>query len=114
MIREIKHKFNAKAQNYDGIKFPSKAELQRYIELKALIKTGEVLFFLRQVPFHLPGSIKFVCDYLVFWADGTVTFEEVKGVKTPLYIAKKKMVEAIYGIKIIEMMYRNGRRIILT
>jgi hypothetical protein len=99
----IKHKFRAKPQEYDGIKFASKKETQRYIHLQNLQKSGEVLFFLRQVPFYLPGGVKYVLDFMIFWADGSVTMEDVKGLKTPMYIAKKKIVEAIYPIEIIEI-----------
>ena len=41
-------------------------------------------------------------DFVVFWSDGNVTFEDVKGVRTPQYITKKKMVEALYPIEIEE------------
>jgi hypothetical protein len=44
-----------------------------------------------------------VCDFQVFWQDGHVSFEDVKGVKTPLYIAKKKIVEELYPIQIQEI-----------
>ena len=100
---KVRHKFKAKPQEYDGIKFPSKAEAKRYLELKVLQEKGEVLFFLRQVPFHLAGGVKYVCDFMIFWADGSVTVEDVKGMKTPLYVAKKKMVESTYPIEIIEV-----------
>jgi hypothetical protein len=56
-----------------------------------------------QTPIHLPGNVKYVCDFQVFWADETVTFEDVKGVKTPVYNVKKKQVEAEYPIKITEI-----------
>lgn len=98
-----KHKFKAKPVIVDDIRFASKKEHKRYIELKLLQKLGEVLFFLRQVPIHLPGGIKYVCDYQVFWADETVTFEDVKGIKTSMYILKKKQVESIYPLTITEI-----------
>jgi hypothetical protein len=97
------HKFKAKPQNLDGIYFASKKESKRYIMLNLLQKSGEVLFYLRQVPMHLPGGVKYVCDFVVFWSSGEVTFEDVKGLKTPLYVAKKKMIEDIYPIKIQEI-----------
>ena len=40
---------------------------------------------------------------MVFWKDGTVTIEDVKGFKTPMYILKKKQVEEVYPIEIIEI-----------
>jgi len=99
----LKHKFKAKATETDGIKFASQKEAKRYSSLKMLQKIGDVLFFLRQVPFHLPGGVKYVCDFLIFWANGTVTIEDVKGFKTEIYKAKKKMVEDIYPITISEV-----------
>lgn len=98
----IKHKFRAIPTELDGIKFASKKEARRYQELLLLIKAGEILFTLRQVPFHLPGNVKYLCDFVIFWANGEVTFEDVKGLKTPMYILKKKQVEALYPIKITE------------
>lgn len=98
----IKHKFHAIPTELDGIKFASKKEAKRYKELLLLKKAGDILFFLRQVPFHLPGNVKYLCDFVIFWANGEVTFEDVKGIKTPMYILKKKQVETLYPIKITE------------
>lgn len=99
----IKHKFNAKQTVCDGIKFGSRKEAKRYMDLKQLQSSGEVLFFLDQVPFRIPGGVKYRCDFLVFWADGYVTIEDVKGMKTDLYITKKKIIEATYPVKITEI-----------
>ena len=99
----LKHKFRAIPTELDGIKFASRKEARRYRELRLLEKSGELLFFLRQVPFHLPANVKYVCDFLCFWKDETVTVEDVKGIKMPMYVLKKKQVEAIYPIKIMEV-----------
>ena len=99
----LKHKFRAIPTELDGIKFASRKEARRYRELRLLEKSGELLFFLRQVPFHLPANVKYVCDFLCFWKDETVTIEDVKGIKTPLYILKKKQVEATYPVSITEV-----------
>lgn len=90
----------------DGITFDSKAELRRYQDLRALQSAGEVLFFLRQVPFHLPGGVRYVLDFLVFWADGHQSFEDVKGHRTALYRVKKRQVEALYPVRITELRSR--------
>jgi hypothetical protein len=95
-----RHKFNAKPTTVDDIRFSSKAEARYYQALKLMQKSGEVVFFLRQVPIWLPGGVKYVIDFQVFKSDGEVEFIDVKGVSTPLFIAKKKMVEAIYPIEI--------------
>lgn len=99
----IKHKFRAKQTINDGIKFSSKKEAARYQVLKNLQSNGEVLFFTRQAPFHLPGNIRYVVDFTVYWADGHVTFEDVKGFATPMYKLKKTQVESIYPVEITEI-----------
>ncbi len=99
--RYIKHKFGAVKTERDGITFASKLEAAYYDKLKLFQKAGSVLFFLRQVPFHLPGGVKYVCDFQVFYSDGTVEFIDVKGMETPEFIAKKRMVEALYPVQII-------------
>lgn len=98
-----RHKFGASTVERDGYKFASKKEARRYDELCLLRRAGDVLFFLRQVPFHMPGNIRYVCDFAVFWADGHVTFEDVKGYKTPQYVQKKKQVETFYPVQIQEI-----------
>lgn len=99
----IRHKFNAVRTEVDSVSFHSKKEAKRYSELLLAKQSGDCLFFLRQVPFHLPGGVRYVVDFAIFWKDGTVTFEDVKGFKTPDYIAKKKMVEATYPIEVSEV-----------
>lgn len=98
----IRHKYNAIAKVYDGIRFASKREAKVYMDLKLAQTAGQIIFFLRQIPFHLDGGVKYIVDFQIFWADGSVTFVDAKGMRTPLYIAKKKMVEAKYPIQIEE------------
>lgn len=99
----IKHKYKAIITIIDDIKFSSKKEANHYYNLKFLKENGDIVFFLRQVPFHLPGNIKYVCDFMVFWKNGDITIEDVKGYKTMLYTTKKKLVESLYPIKIKEI-----------
>lgn len=99
----FRHKFHAVQTLADGIKFPSKREARTYETLKLKKLAGEVLFFLRQVPFHLPGEVRYVVDFVTFNADGSVHFIDSKGMKTPLYVAKKRIVESIYPIQIEEV-----------
>lgn len=97
-----RHKFNAIRTVTDGVKFQSRREARCYDELKVKRAAGEILFFLRQVPLHLPGGVRYVVDFVSFNSDGTVHFVDSKGVRTDLYIAKKKIVEAEYPIEIEE------------
>jgi len=59
-----------------------------------------VLFFLRQVPFDLPGNTKYRADFMEFWTNGEVHIVDVKGYQTKEFIKNKKMVESIYPIEI--------------
>ena len=95
-------KYNAKKTQVDGITFDSKKEAARYVELKSLREAGAIRMFLRQVPFDLPGNVKYRMDFVIFWGDGNVTFEDVKGRVTPMYTLKKKQVESLYPITITE------------
>ncbi len=97
-----KHKYSAVKTIRDGFKFSSKKEAARYDDLILLKRAGDIVFFLRQVPFHLPGNVTYRVDYQIFWSNGEVTFEDVKGMRTAQYITKKKMVESLYPVEIIE------------
>lgn len=57
---------------------------------------------MRQVPFHHSSGVRYVVDFMEFWKDGSVRFVDVKGLKTPMYKVKKKMIEAEFPITIIE------------
>ena len=103
MARIIKHKYKAKPTVRDGIRFDSKKEAKYYDELKIRVAAGEVLFFLRQVPFHLPDGVKMIIDFLEFRTDGTVHVVDVKGYKTDVYKIKKRMVEALYPVDVEEV-----------
>jgi len=96
----MRHKFNAKPTQSDGIRFDSKLEARYYDQLKLRQRAGEVVFFMRQVPFHLPGGVRYVCDFQEFWSDGSVHFVDVKGMETSDFKMKKKQVEAIYPVEI--------------
>ena len=98
----MRHKYGAVRTEVDGIKFGSKKEARYYADLKLRKQAGEVVVFLMQVPFRLPGGVRYVVDFLEFHSDGTVHFIDVKGMKTPMYKAKKKMVEHLYAPIIIE------------
>jgi len=100
MKRIVRHKFHAVATECDGIKFSSKKEARYYGSLKLKVAAGQVVFFLRQVPFHLPGGVRLVVDFVEFRADGAVHFVDTKGVETESFKAKRRLVEAIYPIQI--------------
>lgn len=98
----------------DGISFDSRAEANRYCELKNLMKAGIVNLFIRQPRFLLQegyekdgewfGKLEYVADFLVCYHDGRAEIEDVKGKKTRTYIDKRKLFERKYPhLTIIEV-----------
>ena len=101
--RHSYRKFKNVPTERDGLRFDSKKEAKRYDALKALREEGEVVQFLTQAPaFRLPGGGRYVPDFLVFWTDGHVSIEDVKGMRTESYKAKKRIVESVYAPLTIE------------
>jgi hypothetical protein len=94
----LKHKFGAKRCARGEIKFPSQLERAAYDTLQALKANHSILFFLRQVPFDIPGA-KHIVDFLVFTQD-RVLFIEAKGKDLSLGKLKRQQVEQLYDIDI--------------
>jgi len=107
-------KYRAKPTVVHGVRFASKAEARRYQELLLLGRAGEIrnLELQPRFPLHVGGEqvAVYVADFRYeersidafnecYWFD---VVEDVKGMKTPVYRMKKKMVEAQYGIRIRE------------
>lgn len=97
---DFKHKFRAKSVEYDGERFASKLEFRFKQHLDLLIKNGEVIFYLMQVPVRMPGGTKLIVDFQIFYANGCVRFIDTKGIETDSFKIKKREVEAIYPFKI--------------
>jgi len=98
---EKRPKYGNVITTVDGIRFDSKREARYYEQLKLRQQGGEVHFWLRQVPIHLPGGTKYVLDFLVFLRDGNVDFVDVKGRETKEFRIKKREVEHHYPIKVL-------------
>lgn len=107
------HKFNAIRCESDGIKFPSKLEKEYYERLVNAQKSGAILYFLTQVPFRLPGKIKYIVDFMVIHQNNSVQFIDVKGKMTPMSLLKIKQVESLYpiDIKIVDAKYMKNNLI---
>lgn len=100
---KAKSKYKAQPTIVDGIRFASKREARRYSELVQMQRAGQVVYFLRQVPFHLPGGIIYRADFVVFYPNNSHDVEDVKGVRTKEYLMKKRLVESSYPVKIREV-----------
>lgn len=91
----------------DGIKFRSKKEAGRYEELKILQRLGLIGPELRlQVAHKFVINGVHVCTYVSdfeYTEQGDLVVEDVKGVRTPYYKLKKKLLLALEGIRIKEL-----------
>jgi len=96
-------KYNNHPTTVDGIRFDSKKEARYYEQLKIRRATGEVRYWLRQVPMHLPGGTRYVVDFLVFFRDPhrDPEYVDVKGKVTEVFRIKKREIEAVYPIKVL-------------
>ena len=74
--------------------------------LEAMKKAGEIQSFDKQVPFECVVNDKKICtyfaDFVVTFPDGRKEIYDSKGMRTPTYRLKKKLVEALYGVTILE------------
>lgn len=99
----------------DGITFASKAEARRYGELKQLEKAGNIRAIQIQPKLELKVEGTKIGNYIGdFWYFDIeaceYVLEDVKGIKTPVYRLKKKLVKALHGIDIVEISYGQKRR----
>ena len=96
-----RNKYNAKKTKVDGILFDSKKEAVRYSELKLLEEAGLIENLALQVNFELvpktetERALNYRADF-TYTEDGLEIVEDVKGKKTDLYIAKRKMFKYKY------------------
>ena len=97
-----KSKYHAQRTEVDGITFDSKAEGKRWKALRMIQACGEIRCVCRQPEFLLPGGVKYRADFLIWWKDGRISVEDVKGVRTAAYIMKRKQMKACWGIEIEE------------
>lgn len=94
----------------DGITFASAKEARRYGELKLLEKSGRISGLELQPSFRLHVNNCLICTYKADfryvidapYASGQVVVEDVKGMKTPVYRLKKKLMLAVHGISVVE------------
>jgi hypothetical protein len=106
-VPRVRHaKYGAMPTVVDGVRFASRKEARRYQVLLTWQRAHLISELELQPPFRLVvngigvGTYRADFAYLV---DGRQVVEDVKGVRTPVYRLKKRMVEAQYGIEIIEV-----------
>jgi hypothetical protein len=104
--REVKpSKYKNVRVTVDGIKFDSKGEAKRYGELKILKATGNVEWFLMQVPISCGGGVFYQADFMIKWrttmlVEPRITFEDFTGPDLKVKTNKLKQVKALWGIDV--------------
>ena len=102
-------KYGNRAALVDGIRFASQREARRYQQLRLLEQQGQIAVLELQRKFCLVVNGRHVCDYVCDFCytrltpPGGLVVEDAKGVKTPVYRLKKKLLLACYGIEIQEV-----------
>lgn len=108
----LRSKYGAHKVKTEEGTFDSKKEYKRYLELKRQEEVGIIKNLGRQVKFLLIPAQKGKernersCSYkadFVYRKGSTLIVEDVKGVKTPEYIIKRKLMKQVYDIEIIEV-----------
>lgn len=109
-----KNKYGAEPVTVEGIRFDSKREANRYLELRLLQRAGQISDLRCQVPVELMGQggplltetgrqMRYVADFTYFdRAAGVTVIEDAKGTKPAAYKVKKAVVEAM-GLEIREV-----------
>lgn len=109
----MRNKYHAKKTSFRGETFDSKREAERYAQLLLLQRAGKITKLTRQEPFVLIPSqyiggrcVERPCIYkadFMYQQDGELVVEDVKGVRTPEYIIKRKLMLHVYGIRVKEV-----------
>ena len=99
-------KYRSRVQVVDGVRFASQKEARRYMELKLLQRAGEIADLKLQPRIKCIVAGELVCTYVAdffYIPRGKLpVYEDVKGVRTPMYKLKKKLVKACAGVEIFE------------
>ena len=102
-------KYNNTKIRVDGRLFDSKAEAARWQELSLLERAGEITELERQVEYELipkqkgERAVKYIADFRYKDHEGKTVVEDTKGVRTPVYILKRKLMLRVHGIRIREV-----------
>ena len=106
MDRPKRNKYGNRRVEVDGIRFDSQKEARYYEELMLRYRAGDLKLVLLQVPFILPGPVRYYADFLTIDNDGRFEVIDVKSEatrKNRVYINKKKQMKAVWGIEIKEV-----------
>lgn len=87
----------------------SKKEAKRFYQLRMLLEIGEISDLKQQVRYVLltseikgrQGELAYIADF-VYMRGGVEVVEDVKGMQTQIYLRKKRLMQKIHNITILE------------
>jgi hypothetical protein len=105
---ERDRKYHNKPTDVDGLRFDSRAEANRYGELKLLLLGGAItdLTIHPRWPLRVNGVVvgTYVGDFAYSdVASGRFIIEDVKVARTAVYLLKRKLMLALHGLVITEI-----------
>lgn len=101
-----RNKYGNEKTETGGKKFDSKHEARMYEELRLRCLAGEFIALGLQVPFYLPGGIKYVADFVAFRSDGSYVVMDAKSEATrkdKVYRLKRRLMKECLKIEIQEV-----------
>jgi hypothetical protein len=105
-------KYNAKGERIDDIWFASAAEATRYRQLKDMLEHKKITLLECQPVYRITVDGKHICNYRADFryvklmpagSIGGVVVEDVKGMRTDVYMLKRKLFEARFKITLHEI-----------
>lgn len=119
------NKYRAKKTTVDNVTFDSKREATRYIYLRDAQKRGEISNLRMQVKYllipaqyeqdrtgRMAGRIRgrllerevsYIADFVYINEDGEEVVEDVKGMRTAVWVLKRKLMLYVHNIRVWEV-----------
>lgn len=100
------NKYRAKAVVTEEGRFASKKEHADWCYLKQQERAGIITRLERQVKFDLTCNGQKICSFTadaIYFRNGQRVVVDSKGVKTPVYRLKKKLMKVLLNIEVIEI-----------
>lgn len=110
-----RNKYKNRKTEIDGIRFDSVKEARRWRQLRTMEEAGEIMELRRQVKFVLipvqkidgkmvEREVSYYADFVYVdpKTDQTVV-EDAKGIRTQVYVIKRKLLLERFGIRIKEV-----------
>lgn len=110
LLQQKESKYHSRRMEIDGIVFSSRKEGRRYQELKLMEQQGEITDLSLQKKYVIfpkqkdERKIEYRADFYYRLPNGTEVVEDTKGMRTAVYIIKRKLFKFFYPeVKFVEL-----------